>query len=185
MNRWHSGGRQPILTSVTIAGSKESPQNTPAQKTRKSNGSTLVRYSRNYISPRRGTIVTVESCHGRPHAVRQLHRPGHQRCRGCGWTEWRMDLGGTATQARPWRWRTGVRRRHHVRRRQRRCREVERVRCSADDGLERWFVVADLPSPGRGRVCCSHVLQHRQSCVWICCTALAFHFYTSGVCLSD
>ena len=72
----------------------------------------------------------------------------------------------------------------HVRRRQRRCREVERVRCSADDGLERWFVVADLPSPGRGRVCCSHVLQHRQSCVWICCTALAFHFYTSGVCLS-
>jgi hypothetical protein len=37
-----------------------------------------------------------------------------------------------------------------VRRRQRRCREVERVRCSADDGLGRWFVVTDLPSLGKG-----------------------------------
>src|SRR6266478_3102069 len=58
------------------------------------------------------------------------------------------------------------------------------------DGL-RWhrytsetLAVADLSSPGRGRVRCSHVLRHRQSCVWICCAALAFHFYTSGVCLS-
>src|SRR6266478_3102068 len=32
MNHWHSGGRRPILTSVTIAGSKKSPQNTHAQK---------------------------------------------------------------------------------------------------------------------------------------------------------